>query len=54
LFVPESKNAQELLDELLEARVQMAIVLDEYGGVSGLITLEDLLGGAGWPHRRRT
>jgi CBS domain containing-hemolysin-like protein len=43
LFVPESKNAQELLDEFLRRRVQMAIVLDEYGGVSGLATLEDLL-----------
>jgi CBS domain containing-hemolysin-like protein len=43
LFVPESKNAQALLDELLHRRVQMAIVLDEYGGVSGLVTLEDLL-----------
>ncbi len=43
LFVPESKNATELLEELRRQRVQMAIVLDEYGGVSGLITLEDLL-----------
>jgi CBS domain containing-hemolysin-like protein len=43
LFVPETKNAFELLDEFRTRRVQMAIVLDEYGGVAGLITLEDLL-----------
>jgi CBS domain containing-hemolysin-like protein len=43
LYVPESKNARELLDELRAQRTQMAIVLDEYGGVAGLVTLEDLL-----------
>ncbi len=43
LFVPETKNATELLEEFRHRRVQMAIVLDEYGAVSGLITLEDLL-----------
>jgi CBS domain containing-hemolysin-like protein len=43
LFVPESKNAQELLEEFRARRVQMAIVLDEYGGVSGMVTLEDLI-----------
>ena len=43
LFVPEIKNAAELLEELRTNRVQMAVVLDEYGGVAGLITLEDLL-----------
>lgn len=42
-FVPESKNAAELLDEFRSRRVQMAIVLDEFGSVTGLITLEDLL-----------
>jgi CBS domain containing-hemolysin-like protein len=42
-FVPETKMASELLDELRLRRLQIAIVLDEYGGVSGLITLEDLL-----------
>lgn len=43
LFVPESKNAAALLEELRASRTQIAIVLDEYGGVSGLVTLEDLL-----------
>jgi CBS domain containing-hemolysin-like protein len=42
-FVPESKNAFELVDELRNQRKQIAIVLDEYGSVAGLVTLEDLL-----------
>lgn len=41
--VPETKNAYDLLEEFREHRTQIAIVLDEYGGVSGLISLEDLL-----------
>ena len=41
--IPESKNAFELLEEMRRARRQIAIVLDEYGGVAGLVTLEDLL-----------
>ncbi len=43
MFVPETKNASELLEDFRINRVQMAIALDEYGGVAGLITLEDLL-----------
>ena len=42
-FIPESKRLDELLKELQEKRVHMAIVVDEYGGVEGLVTLEDLL-----------
>jgi CBS domain containing-hemolysin-like protein len=42
-FVPETKNAFELLEELRGQRRQIAMVLDEYGGVAGLVTLEDLL-----------
>jgi CBS domain containing-hemolysin-like protein len=42
-FIPESKNAFELLEEMRRDRRQIAIVLDEYGGVAGLATLEDLL-----------
>ena len=42
-FVPETKNASDLLTELRAKRSQIAIVLDEYGGVAGLVTLEDLL-----------
>ena len=43
LFIPESKTLEELLKEFQESRVHMAIVIDEYGGVSGLVTIEDLL-----------
>ena len=43
LFIPESKNLEELLEEFKSSRVHMAIVVDEYGGVSGLVTIEDLL-----------
>jgi CBS domain containing-hemolysin-like protein len=42
-FVPESKNAFELLEELRIERRQIAMVLDEYGGLAGVVTLEDLL-----------
>jgi CBS domain containing-hemolysin-like protein len=42
-FVPETKNANDLLAEFRARRSQIAIVLDEYGGVAGLVTLEDLL-----------
>lgn len=42
-FVPESKPIPELLREMQRARTQMAIVVDEFGSVSGLVTLEDLL-----------
>ncbi len=41
--VPETKNAYDLLEEFRTQRTQIAIVLDEYGSVAGLITLEDLL-----------
>lgn len=41
--IPETKNAFELLNEFRSRRTQIAIVLDEYGGVAGLVTLEDLL-----------
>ena len=43
LFVPESKHILELLREMQRSRNQMAIVVDEFGSVSGIVTLEDLL-----------
>lgn len=43
LFVPESKKVNELLREFRAAKSQLAIVVDEYGGTAGLITLEDVL-----------
>ncbi len=42
-YVPESKKIDDLLDEFRQKRVHMAIVVDEYGGASGLVTLEDVL-----------
>lgn len=42
-FVPESKPIADLLEELRTKQTHMAIVLDEYGGLAGIITLEDLL-----------
>ena len=42
-FVPETKRVDELLHEMQDVKVHMAIVVDEYGGTAGLITIEDLL-----------
>jgi CBS domain containing-hemolysin-like protein len=42
-FVPETKRVPELLKEFQRKRVQAAIVVDEYGGTAGLVTIEDLL-----------
>jgi CBS domain containing-hemolysin-like protein len=42
-FVPETKRVSELLREMQGRRVHIAIVLDEYGSVAGLVTIEDLL-----------
>ena len=42
-FVPESKRADALLQELQAKRLHMAVVVDEYGGTAGLVALEDLL-----------
>ncbi len=42
-LIPESKNILELLREFQATKVHMAIVLDEYGGTAGLITIEDIL-----------
>jgi CBS domain containing-hemolysin-like protein len=42
-FVPETKTASELLKSMQSNHVQVAIVIDEYGGVAGLVTVEDIL-----------
>jgi magnesium and cobalt exporter, CNNM family len=42
-FVPETKRLDDLLHEMQRQRVHMAIVVDEYGGVAGLVTIEDLV-----------
>ena len=43
LFVPESKFVRDLLREFQASKVHMAVVLDEYGGTAGLVTIEDIL-----------
>ena len=43
LFVPEAQMLDQLLREFQRARTQIAIVIDEYGGVSGLVTVQDLI-----------
>ncbi|MBQ4397086.1 MAG: HlyC/CorC family transporter [Clostridia bacterium] len=42
-YIPETKKLSELFGEMTETKVQMAIVVDEYGGTSGIITMEDLI-----------
>ena len=42
-YVPDTKRCGELFTEMTEKRVQMAVVVDEYGGTAGIVTLEDLL-----------
>ena len=42
-FVPETKSVDELLEEMQKAHVQLALVIDEYGGLAGLVTVEDIL-----------
>ena len=43
LFVPESKPVREMLREFQARKVHIAIVLDEYGGTAGMVTIEDIL-----------
>ncbi len=42
-FIPESKKIDEVLDEFRSKRIHMAVVIDEYGGTAGLVTLEDVI-----------
>ena len=43
VFVPENKSAAELLKDMQRNQIHLAIVVDEYGGTAGLITIEDII-----------
>lgn len=43
IYVPETKRCSELFRELIERKTQIAIIVDEYGGTEGIITIEDLI-----------
>ena len=43
LYVPDSRPAERVLEDLRRTRAHMAVVLDEYGGTAGIITMEDLI-----------
>jgi CBS domain containing-hemolysin-like protein len=43
LYVPDSRPAERVLDDLRKTRAHMAVVLDEYGGTAGILTMEDLV-----------
>ena len=43
LYVPDTRRAERVLDDLRKSRAQMAVVLDEYGGTAGIVTMEDLI-----------
>ncbi len=43
MFIPESKKCRDLFSEMTEKHLQMVVVADEYGGVAGIVTIEDLI-----------
>ena len=43
LFIPESKTVRDLLDDLKRSGMHLAVIIDEYGGTAGIITIEDIV-----------
>ena len=43
VFVPESKPVSDLLQEMQSSQIQLALIIDEYGGIAGMVTMEDLI-----------
>jgi magnesium and cobalt transporter len=43
MFIPENKNVRDMLQEFRRSKIHLAVAVDEYGGTSGLVTLEDVL-----------
>src|ERR1700692_3083721 len=43
MYLPDSRPAERVLDDLRKTRAHMAVVLDEYGGTAGIVTMEDLV-----------
>ncbi len=43
IFIPETKDVAELLEQIKSSRIHFAVIIDEYGGTSGVITLEDII-----------
>ncbi len=43
IFIPETRKAKELLLEFKQKKIQLAVVVDEYGGTSGIVTMEDII-----------
>ena len=43
VFIPETKNIKDLFQQMKKTKLHLAIVIDEHGGVSGLVTLEDII-----------
>ena len=43
IFIPETKEVGELLEEIKSKHIHFAVIIDEYGGTSGIVTFEDII-----------